>query len=82
VSCSWIPPAVYLGGPQDGLTAAAAKRVSGTVHPPYRTPDGRIAGGDQAPAGPHYRFQTEPDCGACRWGRHYVWTGTDEEGPR
>lgn len=73
MTCSWIPPAVYLDGPQNGRTAAGAKRRSGTVHPPYRTPEGQIVRGDQPPDGPHYTYRADPACGHCRWGRHYVW---------
>ena len=53
-ACGWLPRAPYLGGPLDGSAAPPLRRKAETVHPTYRTADGKSIRGEVPPDHPHY----------------------------
>ena len=48
-ACGWLPRAPFVGGPLDGSAAAPLRRKTETVHPTYRTGDGRSVREGQVP---------------------------------
>jgi len=53
-ACGWMPRAPYLGGPLDGTAAPPLRRKAETVHPTYRTAEGKAVRGEVAPDESHY----------------------------
>ena len=53
-ACGWMPRAPYIGGPLDGSAAPPLRRKAETVHPTYRTAEGKAVRGEVPPDGEHY----------------------------
>jgi len=53
-ACGWLPRAPYLGGPLDGSAAPPLRRKAETVHPTYRTAEGKAVRGEVSPDESHY----------------------------
>jgi len=57
-ACGYLPRAPYLGGPLDGTAAAPLRRKAETVHPTYRTAEGKSVRGEAPPDVPHYTLRS------------------------
>jgi hypothetical protein len=58
-ACGYLPAAPCVGGPLDGTRVAPLRRKRETVHPDYRTREGRSVRGDGPPVGQHYVHRGE-----------------------
>ena len=76
-ACGWMPPAPFVGGPEDGNVARPLRRKSETVQPTHRTAHGRAVreGEVPVPGYPCYTLREYPVVDTIHeTGGYYEWS--------